>query len=235
MKKVPHNFVIIFGFIAISALLTWFVPPGKYVKGAGTEGEKAGMVYHRMEELPDGHPSKTDAQPQTWQIFSALFTGFVRQAGIIIFILIIGGSFWIMNQTKSIDAAVFSFLIRIRRLEKKRLWKFLGVDNVIVVSAMLLFSLFGAIFGMSEETIAFAILFILLAVSMGYDSITGVCMVYVGAHIGFAGALLNPFTIGIAQGLAGIPLFSGIEYRLLCWVVLNIAGIIFVLHYMKKL
>jgi uncharacterized ion transporter superfamily protein YfcC len=235
MKKVPHNFVIIFGFIVFSALATWFVPPGKYVKGDVTEGEKAGMVYHRMEELPDGHPSKTDAQPQTWQIFSALFTGFVRQAGIIIFILIIGGSFWIMNQTKSIDAAVFSFLIRIRRLEKKRLWKFLGVDNVIVGSAMMLFSLFGAIFGMSEETIAFAILFILLAVSMGYDSITGICMVYVGAHIGFAGALLNPFTIGIAQGLAGIPMFSGIEYRFFCWVVLNIAGISFVLLYMKKL
>ena len=99
---------------------------------------------------------------------------------------------------------------------------------------MLLFSLFGAVFGMSEECIAFIIIVIPLAISMGYDSIVGVCMVYVAAHVGFAGAILNPFTIGIAQGIAEVPLFSGIGYRIFCWVIINIVTIAFVLFYAKK-
>jgi len=236
-KKVPHTFVIVFSIIVFAAILTWIIPPGKFVKETQVVNgkEQTLMVYHQMSELPDGHPSKKVAVAQTWQIFSALFNGFVKQAGIIVFILVIGGAFWIMNQTKAIDVAIFSFLKKIRKLDKTRFLRFVGIDNVIVVFIMLLFSSFGAIFGMSEETIAFVIIFIPLAISMGYDSITGVCMVYIAAHIGFAGAILNPFTIGIAQGLAGIPLFSGIEFRLFSWLVINIAGIGYVLWYMAKI
>jgi uncharacterized ion transporter superfamily protein YfcC len=108
------------------------------------------------------------------------------------------------------------------------------MNNIVLVLIMLMFSLFGAIFGMSEETIAFVIILVPLAIRMGYDSIVGVCMVYVAAHIGFAGAVLNPFTIGIAQGLADIPLFSGIEYRIFCWIVLNLVGISFILYYANR-
>jgi uncharacterized ion transporter superfamily protein YfcC len=174
------------------------------------------------------------SQPQTWQIFSALFKGFVKQSNIIAFILIIGGAFWIMNQSKAIDVAIFTFLRLVRKLERNAFMRSVGVDNLVIVLIMTLFSSFGAIFGMSEETIAFTIIFIPLAISMGYDSIVGVCMVYVGAHLGFAGAILNPFTIGIAQGLAEIPLFSGIEYRIFCWILINIVGFTFVLRYAHK-
>jgi uncharacterized ion transporter superfamily protein YfcC len=73
-----------------------------------------------------------------------------------------------------------------------------------------------------------------MAISMGYDSITGVCMVFVAAGLGFAGAVLNPFTIGIAQGLSGLPLFSGIEYRIFCWVVINLVGFTWILRYAMK-
>ena len=68
----------------------------------------------------------------------------------------------------------------------------------VITLVMLLFGLFGAVFGMSEETIAFVAVVIPLARSLGYDDFTGVCMVYVAAHVGFAGAMLNPFTIGIS-------------------------------------
>jgi len=88
---------------------------------------------------------------------------------------------------------------------------------------------------MSEETIAFVVIFVPLAISMGYDSIVGVSLCFLGAGLGFAGALLNPFTIGIAQGLAGIQLFSGIEYRLFIWLVINFIGIAYVIRYAKKI
>ena len=86
----------------------------------------------------------------------------------------------------------------------------------------------------TEETIAFIAVAIPLAKSLGYDESVAVCMVYVAAHVGFAGAILNPFTIGIAQDMAGLPLFSGIEYRALCWGILMTFAIVFVLWYANK-
>jgi uncharacterized ion transporter superfamily protein YfcC len=100
---------------------------------------------------------------------------------------------------------------------------------------MIMFSIFGAVFGMSEETIVFVIIMVPLAISMGYDSIVGVSLCFVAAGLGFAGAVLNPFTIGIAQGIAELPLFSGLEYRMFCWLVINIIGITAVLIYAGRI
>ena len=172
--------------------------------------------------------------PQSWQILSALYEGFSRQAGIIAFVLVIGGAFWVVNSTKAVDDGIMKFIAKAHRLERFALVRKLGVGNIVIVSVMLLFGLFGAVFGMSEETIAFVAVVIPLAKSLGYDEFVGVCMVYVAAHVGFAGAMLNPFTIGIAQDMAGLPLFSGIEYRTFCWVVLMLVTIIYVLWYASK-
>ena len=237
-RKVPHTFVIVFFIIVIAAVLTWIIPPGKYV----TEqvGDETVMTFHYLEELNEGGVStgsttaEYHAEPQTWQVFSAFYKGFVKQGNIIVFILIIGGAFWIMNKSKAIDMGIMSFLKFTKRLERWKLMRKIGVNNVVIILIMLLFSLFGSVFGMSEETIAFALIIIPLAVSMGYDSIVGLCMVYVAAHIGFSGAMLNPFTIGIAQGIAEIPLFTGIGYRAVCWAILTVVGIIFVLWYANK-
>ena len=170
-------------------------------------------------------------EPQTWQVFSALYEGFSQQAGIIAFVLIIGGAFWVVNSTKAVDNGIMKFIGRIRHLERYGLIRKLGVGNIVITLVMLLFGLFGAVFGMSEETIAFVAVVIPLARMLGYDDITGLCMVYLAAHVGFAGAMLNPFTIGIAQDMSELPLFSGIEYRIICWLVLMAVAIAFVLWY----
>ncbi len=237
LKKVPHTYVIVFAIIVFAAILTWFIPPGKYIPKTYTEnGEvKTEVQFYYEEDLPEPYKSEFDARVQTWQVFSALFKGFVKQSNIIIFILMIGGAFWIMNQSKAIDVGIFSFLKFTKKIEHTSIMQRLGVDNIIFGLIMILFSVFGAVFGMSEETIAFVIILIPLAISMGYDSLTGVSLVYIGAHLGFAGAILNPFTIGIAQGLADIPLFSGIEYRMFSWLIINVVGIFFVLRYASKI
>lgn len=173
-------------------------------------------------------------EPQTWQVFSALYEGFSQQAGIIAFVLVIGGAFWVVNSTKAVDEGIMKFIAGAERLERFGLVRKIGVGNIVITLVMLLFGLFGAVFGMSEETIAFVAVVIPLAKSLGYDEIVGVCMVYVAAHVGFAGAMLNPFTIGIAQDMSGLPLFSGIEYRVFCWAVLMLIAIAFVLWYASK-
>lgn len=224
MKKIPHTFTIVFALILFSAVLTWLVPAGEFLRES----------INGREVVVDGSFHFVDRAPQTWQVFSAFFNGFVDKADIIIFILMVGGAFWILNNSHAIDVGVMAFLRRVQRLSRYKLIRKVGVDNIIISLVMILFSLFGAIFGMSEETIAFVVVFIPLAIQMGYDSIVGVCMCYVAAHIGFAGAMLNPFTIGIAQGIADLPLFSGLEYRFFCWIVLTIIGIAFVLWYAHR-
>jgi uncharacterized ion transporter superfamily protein YfcC len=228
-KKFPHTYVIVFFIIVLAAVTTWIVPAGEYNRQTiETNGNRREVIqidsYHQVEQ-----------QPQTWQIFSSFYKGFVRSPKIIVFILILGGAFWILNESKAIDAGVNSFLQKSIHLEKFWLIKKIGVNNIIITLMMLMFSFFGAVFGMSEETIAFIIIFVPLAISMGYDSIVGICMCFIGAGIGFAGCLLNPFTLGIAQEIAGLQLFSGIEYRIIIWITINIVGIGYVLRYAAKI
>lgn len=175
------------------------------------------------------------AQPQTWQVFSALYDGFSQQAGIIAFVLVIGGAFWVVNSTKAVDEGIMKFIAKVQALERFRLIRRLGSGNIVITLVMLLFGLFGAVFGMSEETIAFVAVAIPLAKRLGYDEFVGVCMVYVAAHVGFAGAMLNPFTIGIAQDMSDLPLFSGIEYRIICWLILMTIAIAFTLWYASRI
>lgn len=217
--KTPNTYVIIFFILILCAAATWFVPGGEYIESA----DGSGVEY-----------TETESAPQTWQIASALYTGFTQQAGIIVFVLIIGGAFFIVNSTKAIDTGIMRFIGRASSLERYRFFRSIGIGNMIIVMVMLLFGVFGAVFGMSEETIAFTAIIIPLAVSLGYDPIVGVCMVYVAAHTGFAGAMLNPFTVGIAQEMSGLQLFSGIGYRTLCWAILMAIAIVTVLLYARR-
>lgn len=206
--KVPGTYTIIFAMILLSALLTWFVPGGEYVKG-----EEGTLSYRDVESVP-----------QLFGVFTALYHGFVKQSGIIIFILIVGGSFWLLNSTGAISVGIGRFIRSVGRYHK-----------VVLVAITLLFSLAGAIFGMSEETIPFVGIVVPLVVSMGYDAFLGMLIVYVAANVGFSSAFLNPFTVGIAQEMAELPLFSGMEYRLICWALLTLLLILFVLFYAKSI
>ena len=205
--KVPGTYTIIFAMILLRALLTWFLPGGEYVRG-----EEGTLSYRDVESVP-----------QFFGVFTALYHGFVKQSGIIIFILIVGGSFWLLNSTGAISVGIGRFIRSVGRYHK-----------VVLVAITLLFSLAGAIFGMSEETIPFVGIVVPLVVSMGYDAFLGMFIVYVAANVGFSSAFLNPFTVGIAQEMAELPLFSGMEYRLFCWAILTLLLILFVLFYAKS-
>ena len=205
--RVPNTYVIIAMLIALCAVATWFVPGGQYVTAAdGT------LVYEQVESVP-----------QTWQVLSAIYHGFVKQAGIIIFILVVGGAFWLLNATGAVSAGISRFIRRVGRY-----------DKLVLVALTLLFSLAGAVFGMSEETIPFIGIVVPLVVSMGYDAFMGMLIVYVAANVGFSSAFLNPFTVGIAQGMAGLPLFSGMNYRLFCWGLLTLLMMLFVVLYARR-
>ena len=205
--KVPNTYVIIAVIIALCAVLTWFVPGGQYVKA-----DDGTLSYESV-----------DAVPQTWQVLSAVYHGFVKQAGIIVFILVVGGAFWLLNATGAVEAGIQRFIVRIGKR-----------DILVLVALTVLFSLAGAVFGMSEETIPFVGIVVPLVVSMGYDAFMGMLVVYVASNVGFSSAFLNPFTVGIAQGMADLPLFSGMGYRIFCWAFLTLLMVVFVWIYAKR-
>lgn len=227
LKKMPDTIVLVFYMVLTAAALTWVVPSGEYVR------EWVEVDGQMKEVVVDDSFHYVERAPQLFSVFFALMRGFVDKADIIVFVLIVGGAFWILNGTGAIDRGVKAFVRRLRRKERKGGWW--TVDDTVLTLIMVVFSLFGAVFGMSEETLAFILIFVPMAISMGYDSIVGVCISYLAAHVGFAGAMLNPFTVGVAQGLAGLPLFSGVEYRFLCWLVLTAAAVAVVLAYARKL
>ena len=164
------------------------------------------------------------SNPQTWQIFSALYDGFIKQAGIIVFILIVGGAFQTLGSTGAVDFGIRKFIAHTGKH-----------DRIVLASIALLFSAGGAIFGMSEETIPFVGLVAPLVISMGYDAITALLVVYVASNIGFSAAFLNPFTVGIAQQMAELPPFSGMGYRVACWLLLTAITIAFTLIYASRI
>ena len=205
--KVPNTYVIIACILVVCAVLTWFVPGGQYVTG-----EDGSLSYEQVESAP-----------QTWQILPAIYHGFVKQAGIIVFILVVGGAFWLLNATGAVTAGIGRFIARVGKR-----------DKLVLAAVTVLFSLAGAVFGMSEETIPFVGIVVPLVVSMGYDAFMGMLVVYVASNVGFSSAFLNPFTVGIAQGMADLPLFSGMGYRIFCWAFLTILLTIFVVVYARK-
>jgi uncharacterized ion transporter superfamily protein YfcC len=169
-----------------------------------------------------------DSHPQgIFDLFISPLKGFVEAALIIGFVLIVGGAFNVLAKTDAIN----SFINKLARAYKTS--KLL--QNLFIPVLMLMFSLGGATFGMNEEIIPFVLIIVPICLALGYDSMVGVAIPLVGAHIGFASAFLNPFNVGIAQGIAEVPLFSGIGYRVICWAISTTAAIIFLMWYVKRL
>ncbi len=213
--KTPHPLALVFIIMIVIATLTWVVPAGQFERYTNDKNREIVM---------SGSFQYTAPNPQNiFDVLQAPVKGIRQAAHIIGFILIIGGAFAIIRKTKTID-------VTIRRLAQI----LSGNEKIIIPVGMVLFSVFGAVFGMSEEVIPFILIFIPLALALGYDSIVGTAIPFLGAGLGFAGAMLNPFTVGIAQGIAELPPFSGIVYRSVIWTIVTSAGIVLVMRYAEK-
>lgn len=218
--RAPDTSLLIFGMIVVAAVLTWIVPAGSFEKetievaGAGT---REVVIPGSFELLAASHPQGIGA------VLLAPIRGIVEAADIIGFVLLVGGTFAVLQRTGAIDAGLRRLVAAAERSRR--------VERVIIPVFMVLFSLGGAIFGMAEETIPFVLIFVPMARSLGYDAVVGVAIPFVGSQAGFAAAFLNPFTIGVAQGIADVPLFSGMALRIVLWLVTTSLAIGFVVWY----
>jgi len=216
-KKSPDVFVIAFTLILLAAIATWVLPGGSYTRLKETVG---GSV---REVVVPGTFHVEPSKPQVAAILLAPMRGFLRMGAIIGLIFIVGGAFNILNDTGAIAAGIH------------RLVKLLGNRSFLIIPiVMTVFSFFGGAYGMAEEAIPFALIFVPLALALGYDSIVGVCLSFVAAGVGFSAGFLNPFTVQISQGIAGVPLGSGIKYRLVIWTLATVLAIVWVMIYAAR-
>ena len=215
--EMPHTYIILIIFALIMAVCTYVVPAGEYVR---VEDPNTGRTVIDPESF---HYVEND--PVTpFEFIKAYPTGMNAAANVTLFVFITGGSFAIIMETGSVNKAIGRLAASMK-----------GKEKLLVPLVMTVFSLGGATFGMWEEMLPFIPLAVLLARSVGYDAMVGVSMVIVGAAIGFSSGWMNPFTTGIAQSLAGLPMFSGIGYRLFIWAVMLIVSSIYVLRYANKI
>lgn len=218
--RTPDALLIISAVLLLAVGLTWLIPAGEFDRVVeGTRTYVVPGTYHTVE-----------ATPVPWYgFFTAPVKGFTEHgsAMIIAFVLLIGGAFAVLNATGAIEALLFRVLALAR---KERAYK-----QAVIPVLMTAFSIGGMTFGMAEEVLVFLMITIPLAHSMGWDAIVGAAIPFVGAGVGFAGAAFNPFTVGIAQGISELALFSGWEFRLLVWAVLTTIAILFVSRYATRI
>ncbi len=216
--KVPNTYLLIFSLLVLIAALTWIIPGGKYERTVMNGRE---VVVPNSFKYVESHPQGI------FDLFISPLKGFVEAALIIGFVLIVGGAFNVLAKTDAINSLI-NKLAKAYKTSKL-------LQNLFIPVLMLMFSLGGATFGMNEEIIPFVLIIVPICLALGYDSIVGVAIPLIGAHIGFASAFLNPFNVGIAQGIAEVPLFSGIGYRMISWAISTVVAILFLLWYVRRL
>jgi uncharacterized ion transporter superfamily protein YfcC len=216
--RVPNTYLLIFSLLVFIAALTWIIPGGQYER----------TVVDGRELVVQNSFKYADSKPQGFfALFISPLKGFVEAALIIGFILIVGGAFNVLAKTDAINSLI-NKLARAHRTSPI-------LQKMFIPALLFMFSLGGATFGMNEEIIPFVLIIVPICLALGYDSVVGVAIPLIGAHVGFASAYLNPFNVGIAQGIADVPLFSGIGYRIICWLISTFVAIAFLLYYVKKL
>jgi len=215
-SRVPHTFVLLFSLIVLAAIGTYVLPAGQFDRMTDPVTHKTIVVpgtYHQVDPSPVGF----------FDVFISVQKGMIDAASVVFFVFIVYASFYTVLKTGALHSFI-GFLLRV--LE--------GKEIVIIPVFMYLFALGGSVFGMYEETFGFIPLFVGLAIAMGYDAIVGMCMVCLGVAMGFAAAFMNPFTVGLAQKFAELPLFSGMGYRLICWFVIVTMSILWTMRYARK-
>lgn len=216
----PHVFVILLSIMVVAMVATWFVPAGEFSRQLDPKSNRTVIV-------PDSFHSVEQAPVDPFQMFVAVQKGMTQAGSIVFFIFIVFSSIYVVMSTGAIDAFI-AWMVRKTRSNP-------ASANVTFGVLMAVFMIWGSTGTLSyEEMIAFVPIFASLALALGYDPIVGLAVSFVSVGIGFASATVNPFTIGVAQTISELPLFSGLAYRLLILAVMGSITIAWTLRYAAK-
>ncbi len=218
--KVPHTYVVLFWAVFVIAVLTWLIPPGQFdyeqveVNGSMRNLAISGS-YHTLE----------DRNPATvLSFFNSFHKGMMNGGSLIALIFMVSGCFYIIVRTGAFHALLGSLL---RAFGNK--------SFLLIPVSFFFFALGGTLFGMLNEFNGFYPIFVGLGIALGYDALFGMSIMTLGMYIGFAASLMNPFTVVIAQVIAGVPVYSGTGFRVICLIVFSAISIWWIFRYGNKI
>lgn len=214
--RMPSSYTIIIGIIILVAILSWVLPGGayQYVDPDAANLQPIAGTYHETGSNPQG----------LGHVIMAPVNGFMGSVDIILYTLVIGGFLAIVMKTGAIDAGIGH---TIRKLK--------GREFLLIPVLMCIFAFAGAAFGIEEETLPFFPVLIPVLLAAGYDTLTGLSVIKIGAALGVMGSLANPFAVAIASRFAGISMGDGIVIRLILLAIYIPAGVIFTMRYASKI
>ncbi len=197
--NLPHTFIILFAIIVICALLTWIIPAGSFDYQENADGRQVAVAgtWHEVDDVSPVGP---------FRVFELVYEGMVDAADISFLVFITYASVVFVIKSGAFDGAVAALL---------KVFK--GKSSLITIPVfMLIIGLGSSTIGMFEEWLPFIPVFAAIYVGMGYDALVGLAVIAFGAGMGYSGAMMNPFTVGVAQGIAEVTYMSGSGYRLIC-------------------
>lgn len=215
-EKMPHTYILLSCILIFVAIIANFIPAGEFQRIEDPVSGRMVVIPGTFKYI-DGNP------PGIFDIFVAIQNGFVSAADIIFFIIFAYSFVHIMIKNGTFDAVLGTM---IRKLGNK--------IELLIPVCMLTFGILGATMGLYEEAYGLLPIFIGMAVALGYDPVVGGAIVFIGVSTGFSAAIINPFTVGIAQQIAGVPMFTGSGFRVLCFIVFITASILYTFNYARK-
>jgi uncharacterized ion transporter superfamily protein YfcC len=246
--RVPHTLVLLFGMIVVAYGLTRLLPPGRYQTDlAGTEqllqqveqavqdgrlpaakddleglkkAATAGLAHEHPKVIRESYQRIQNPERLPWTyVFEAIPIGFSRAQDIIFFVFIIGGAFAVFRATGAADALIGLLLGRFGRQ-----------PALLVGGGLVVFAVGSSTIGMAEEYLPFVPVLLALAIGLGFDAVTGVAILCLGYATGYGMAAINPFTVIIAQRIAGVEETSGLVFR----IVLTVPFLALAFHHVYR-
>lgn len=214
--KMPHTYVILITILVIMTILTHIIPAGEYER---VEDPVSG----KMVVVPGSFQFVDIKAPGFFDIFLSLQKGYVDAANIMFLIIFAYGFVYMMVKNGTMDTALGT----LARLVGKKVY-------LMIPIVMITLGILSSTMGIFEEVYGLFPVFVGISVALGYDAVVGGAMVCLGVIIGYASGTFNPYTIGIAQDVAGVPMFSGLGLRVVILVVFELAAILYVLNYARK-
>ncbi len=220
-KKFPHIFVILFCIAVLAMILTWIVPGGQYERILDEATGKQLVDPNSFVFIEN-----TPINP--FKLFVCIEEGLISAAGIIFLILCAFSSLYLLQETGAINAVLAMMVRKVQNNPK--------LSNIIMIGIMILIAVWASTGTFSwEELIAFIPLFAMFAIALGYDPLVGIGVSAFPLTCGFASGVTNPFNVGVAQTIAGLPLFSAMGWRIFMLVVFTTVTIIYVMLYARKI
>lgn len=215
--RMPHIYVLLTAIIALCTIGTWLLPAGEFERAANAAGRMIVVpgTYELIERTPIG----------LFGMLRSIYAGMIDAASVVFFVFIAYAAIGLIIATGAFNGLVAGLL---RKLKGK-------TRAVIIPVFVLLIGAASSTIGVFEETFPFIPIFVGIAIAMGYDALVGLAIVALGAGLGYSGAFMNPFTVGMAQSIAELPTMSGAGFRILCHLVMIVVASIYIVRYALKI